>query len=157
MATMILDILKNPDPQLRAVAAEVSLEEIKKLQPLLSDLKETMIASDGVGIAAPQVGVGKRIIIVDMQGQPTAFINPMIIGRSLRKVNGEEGCLSVPGIYGIVKRHKAVRMHALNEEGQPVELNLKDLPAIIFQHEIDHLDGVLFIDRVIRYTGTSKL
>src|SRR3989344_9209365 len=86
MATMILDILKNPDPQLRAVAAEVSLEEIKKLQPLLSDLKETMIASDGVGIAAPQVGVGKRIIIVDMQGQPTAFINPMIIGRSLRKV-----------------------------------------------------------------------
>jgi len=154
---MILDILKNPDPQLRAVAAEVSLEEIKKLQPLLSDLKETMIASDGVGIAAPQVGVGKRIIIVDMQGQPTAFINPMIIGRSLRKVNGEEGCLSVPGIYGIVKRHKAVRMHALNEEGQPVELNLKDLPAIIFQHEIDHLDGVLFIDRVIRYTGTSKL
>ena len=154
---MLLNILKDPNPILRQVALDVSKEEIKNLQPLLSDLKETMIASDGVGIAAPQVNVSKRIIVVEMQGQPTAFINPQIVGRSLRKVNGEEGCLSVPGIYGIVKRHKAVRMHALNEEGQPVELNLKDLPAIIFQHEIDHLDGVLFIDRVIRYTGTSKL
>lgn len=127
-------------------------EEIssKQIQSLIDDLLQTMKAENGVGIAAPQVGVKERVIIVETDRGPEAFINPKIVSRSLNMTNSHEGCLSVPGVYGLVKRHKHVKVRAKDRHGNVVSMKAKGLPAIIFQHEIDHLDGVLFIDRAFQ-------
>ncbi len=144
-----LPLLKNPDKKLRKVSQSVLLERVNsdELKDLIARLKETMKKENGVGIAAPQVGLHERVIIVDKNGQPTAFINPEIIETSFKLVDSEEGCLSVPGYWGIVKRHRSVRVRAIDEQGKSAELKANGLLAIIFQHEIDHLNGVLFIDR----------
>lgn len=152
---MSYGMVTQPDPRLRIRSSPVEVSAIasERMQTLFKELTETMNLEHGVGIAAPQVGIHERVIIVDTGSGVHTFVNPEIIDRSHRTVNSEEGCLSVPGVWGIVKRNKTVKVKALNKDGQPVELDVDGLTAIIFQHEIDHLDGVLFIDRVEKFTS----
>lgn len=154
-----LNIVKHPVKSLREKSVEVPLDEIKdiRVQKLIDDLIETKNVDKGIGIAAPQVGVNERIIIVDLETGPQAFINPRITKGSVRKLETEEGCLSVPGIFGYVKRHRKVHVKALDRDGQKVKVEAKGLEAIIFQHEIDHLDGILFIDKVERFTNPPRM
>lgn len=155
----ILKIVKHPAKSLREKSEEVPLDQIKsaRVQKLIDDLIETKTLDNGIGIAAPQVGVNKRIIIVDLADGPEAFINPRITKGSMRKVETEEGCLSVPGVFGTVVRHRKVHIKALDREGKKIKLDAKGLEATIFQHEIDHLDGVLFIDRVEKFTNPPRM
>ncbi len=152
---MSYGMVTQPDPRLRIRSSPVEVSAIasERMQTFFKELTETMNLERGVGIAAPQVGIHERVIIVDTGSGVHTFVNPEIIDRSHRTVNSEEGCLSVPGVWGIVKRNKTVKVKALNKDGQPVELDVDGLTAIIFQHEIDHLDGVLFIDRVEKFTS----
>lgn len=138
------------DPLLRKKSRTVEVID-DKVKQLIEDMYDTLKAAyDGIGIAAPQVGVLKRVIIVDLSDEdgegPYKLINPVIT-----KAKGEqvcrEGCLSVPGLLGDVVRPKEVTVEALNEEGKKVVIKAKDLLAICLCHEIDHLDGILFIDK----------
>lgn len=144
-----LAVLHNPNPELRVISQPVTDVDILRTetQQLIDQLMETMAEENGVGIAAPQVGEHLRIIIVETPHGVQAFINPEITSRSVRMVSSIEGCLSVPGISGAVKRHSSVKVKAKNRQGEMVEIKANGLQAIIFQHEIDHLDGILFIDR----------
>lgn len=143
------------EPMLHQRASEVDPKDIptEDLQSLIRDMLETMVAADGVGIAAPQVGVGLRVFIARSPQGPVAVINPAITGRSWRQTKGEEGCLSVPGKFGSVKRHRSVRVKALDHEGRPMEFEARDFFARIIQHENDHLDGILFVDRIRQQGG----
>ncbi|MFH1253020.1 MAG: peptide deformylase [Candidatus Uhrbacteria bacterium] len=154
----MLPILTNPNPTLRKVSKPVKSAEILRpeFQKFLDEMIETM-KRDGVGLAAPQVGILERAIIVKTKTGPEAFINPKIISASLRLAEGEEGCLSVPGVWGIVKRHTKVKIKAFNRRGEKVLIKASDLEAVIFQHEIDHLDGILFIDKVEKITRGAIL
>jgi len=155
----IQPVLTNPNKELRKNSEIVPVSEIqtKEMEQLIEDLIETMKVENGVGIAAPQIGVLKRVIIVETgDNGPQAFINPTIIAKSFGKEEGEEGCLSVPGVYGLVKRHKRITVQAHLPSGQEVTIKAEGFPAVVFQHEMDHLDGVLFIDRVTRYTKPPK-
>jgi peptide deformylase len=148
---MILDIKKYPDPVLRKKAVEV-IEIDESVINLLNNMVETMIAAPGVGLAAPQVGISQRIIVVDLMARTEQvnikkFINPEIIENEGSET-GEEGCLSFPGEYAIVKRAQKILLKALNEKGDEIKLELEGLPARIVQHEVDHLDGILFIDKL---------
>lgn len=127
---------------------------LKEITPdilnLIKDMAETMYADSGAGLAAPQVGVSRRIIVIDGEEDGLiALINPIIV-KSEGEAVEEEGCLSIPGIYSDVKRSSKVAVKALNENGDPIEITKEGLPARALQHEIDHLDGILFIDRVGR-------
>jgi len=152
-------VLTSPNPNLRQPSQAVSDTEIvsPEMKKLVDVLKETMAVENGVGIAAPQVGIGKRVIIVDTGAGPQAFFNPVITRRSLQKIESEEGCLSVPEVFGIVRRHRAVTVKAVDESGKPVTIRARQFPAIVFQHEIDHLDGILFIDKVVRFTKPERM
>jgi peptide deformylase len=154
----MLPILTNPNPILRQVAEPVETTEIlsSEFQKLIDDMIETMI-KDGVGLAAPQVGVSRRLIIVKMKHGPEAFINPKIFSASIRQTKGEEGCLSIPGVWGIVKRHVKVKVKAINRRGEKVLIKASGLEAVIFQHEIDHLNGILFIDKAEKITRQTVL
>jgi peptide deformylase len=112
---------------------------------LLEDMLETMTANNGIGLAAPQVGISKRMIVVDVGDGPLKVINPRIVERS-GSVVGLEGCLSVPNVYGDVDRAEHVVVKGLDERGKPVSFDADGLLARVFQHEVDHLDGRLFID-----------
>jgi peptide deformylase len=109
-----------------------------------------MKVADGVGIAATQVGVPHRIIVVLEGKTPRVYVNPVIASHSVRTAVDTEGCLSVPGVIGLVRRAKSVTVRALNADGKPVTKKARDLIARIFQHEVDHLDGILYIDRAIK-------
>lgn len=153
-------VLTSPNAELRVVSKIITPKEraSKEMYTLVQDLVETMDVENGIGIAAPQIGIHKRLIIVDIgNNQPQAFFNPKITSRSFTKTESEEGCLSVPGVFGIVKRHRAVTVTAENLEGVTQTFRAEGLMAIVFQHEIDHLDGILFIDKVLRYTTHPKL
>ncbi len=156
-----LKVLHSPDKELRVVSKPVAVDRAASpdMKALIEDLKITMKKENGIGIAAPQVGVHERVIIVDMNNKPTAFINPEISEKSFKLVDSEEGCLSVPGQWGLVKRHRSVTVKALDTHGNPVSFKVTGLIAIIFQHEVDHLDGVLFIDRAEALTdvGDSRI
>ena len=154
-----LSVLKDPTPSLRTPSVDVPVSDIgsPRLQELMANMVETMKLENGVGIAAPQVGVNERVIIVEGGRGPEAFVNPKIVAKSFGKVDSEEGCLSVPGVYGIVKRHKKVKVEAYDKTGVKRTMAVHGFPAIIFQHEIDHLDGVLFVDKVVKYTQPPKL
>ncbi|NQV12026.1 peptide deformylase [Candidatus Uhrbacteria bacterium] len=148
-------VLVHPNPELKIASLHVDEARFgsDELNELVKDLKEAMEEDKGIGIAAPQVGVHDRLIIVDMADSgPTAFVNPKIVSRSMSKIDFEEGCLSVPGVYGMVERHKKVKVKAYSQDGYPVTLSLKGTLAVVFQHEIDHLDGILFIEKVKVYT-----
>ena len=153
-----LILVPTETPGLHTPSAEVSLEEIAtpEFQAYLDDLVRTMIESDGVGIASPQIGRNIRAVVVQMPHGPECFMNPVITKRSDAMVESEEGCLSVPGEYGVVMRHKRVSVDAVNRHGRRVSLDLKNFPAIVFQHEIDHVNGILYIDKAIRMTRSTK-
>jgi len=125
---------------------------VKEITPeilnLIRDMAETMYTASGVGLAAPQVGVAKRIIIIDGEEEGLIIlINPMLV-KSEGEVIEEEGCLSIPGVYSEVKRSSKVTVKALNESGEPIEITKEGLLARALQHEIDHLEGILFVDRI---------
>ena len=145
----ILDIITNPNPSLRQSSKVVSQEIInsKDFQNLCADMIETMLKKDGVGLAAPQIGKNIRVIIINTKNGPLCMLNPKILKRSLRKEWGEEGCLSVPEYFGEVKRHKNLRYEFLDAEGNLITDDAKGFMARVLQHEIDHLDGILFIDK----------
>ncbi len=150
-------IVKYPDPILREKAMPVKRINDRLLN-LLDDMAETMYKAEGVGLAAPQVGVSKRLFVVDVGDEHglLEFINPEIIAREGEQL-GPEGCLSIPGISGEVRRAKKVKVRALNREGKPFELEAEDYLARAIQHELDHLNGVLFIDLAEKiYTQQSK-
>ena len=143
----VLSIKTYPDPFLRKKAKEIN-EVTPEIKELVFDMEKIMEENQGVGLAAPQVGVSKRIIIVRMENQPRVLINPKIFKKNREAEIAEEGCLSVPGVFLEIKRAKWVEIEALDIEGKAIYFKAEGLPARIFQHEIDHLDGILLIDRL---------
>ncbi|MFA5358509.1 MAG: peptide deformylase [Patescibacteria group bacterium] len=150
-----MEIITIPDSRLRKKSKKINPEQIadKKFQQFILDLAKTMKVDNGVGIAAPQVGENIRVIIIDTENGPTAYINPKIIWKSFRKEIGEEGCLSVPGIWGLVKRSRSVIVTCLDKNGVKKRIRAKNLFARVFQHEIDHLNAILFTDRMTKETS----
>lgn len=143
----ILNILEYPDPRLRTKAEPV-LAVDDELRQLAADMLETMYAAPGIGLAATQVNVHRRILVADIsekQDAPHIFINPEILERRGSEVM-EEGCLSVPGYYEAVTRSEWIRVRALGLDGAPFERELDGLMAVCVQHEMDHLEGKLFVD-----------
>lgn len=140
-----LDIVVAGNPVLRMQAEEVKKID-KKLQRFLKDMAETMYAADGVGLAAPQVGVSKRIVVIDVGEGLIEMINPVIVKKE-GSVIGGEGCLSVPDYEGEVERAEYVECEFTDRNGKRILLQTDGLLAIAVQHELDHLDGVLFIDK----------
>ncbi|NLX70399.1 MAG: peptide deformylase [Clostridiales bacterium] len=127
----------------------------KRILDLLDDMAETMRAADGVGLAAPQVGILRRVVVIDVGDGLIELINPEIIETSGQQ-QGPEGCLSIPGVSGEVIRPERVKVRALNRNGESFEIDATDLLARALCHEIDHLDGILFIERAIPDTLEGK-
>ncbi len=154
---MVLEILQYPDPRLSLRAAEIT-EITPRIRELAQNMVETMYEGDGIGLAAPQVGESLRLITVDVSGPEKredlrVYLNPVLelLGES---VDSEEGCLSVPEYRSVVQRAEKVRLTATDLDGNPVDLTAEGLLAICLQHECDHLDGKLFIDRISRLKRT---
>ncbi|HJW81023.1 MAG TPA: peptide deformylase [Acidiferrobacterales bacterium] len=151
----IRTILHYPDPRLRQVAQPVATVD-DEIRRLVDDMAETMYAAPGIGLAAVQINVALRVVTIDISESRNAlqvFINPQILQRDGKQVF-EEGCLSVPGIYDEVERAQHIRLRALNRDGQPFELEAEGLFATCIQHEIDHLDGKVFVDYLSRLKQT---
>jgi len=144
---MVLEIKKYPDPILRKKAREVK-EIGREEKELIKEMLETMYRNQGVGLAAPQVGVLKRIVVVDVGEGPRVFINPKIVKKGGGKEVSEEGCLSVPGVFLRIKRWKEIEVEGLNENGEKVKVKARGLFARALQQEIDHLNGILILDRM---------
>lgn len=142
----IRQIAKIGEPVLRKKAKVVTKFD-DKLVELLEDMADTMYEADGVGLAAPQVGILKRVVVIDIGDGLIELINPEIIETSGEQI-GEEGCLSVIGESGIVRRPNVVKVRAYNRKGQLFEIEGEELLARAFCHEIDHLDGILYVDKV---------
>ena len=143
-----LTILRYPDPRLHTVAKPVAAVD-KRLQTLVGDMLETMYAAEGVGLAATQVDVHERLVVIDVsegRDQPLVLINPEILWASAEKLVGDEGCLSVPGIYDGVERAKAVKVQALDLDGKLQTHEAEGLLAVCIQHEMDHLMGKVFVE-----------
>lgn len=152
------EIVTFPDPFLRLKAKPVKKFD-KELQTLIDDMFETMRAEPGVGLAAPQIGESMRLVVIEYAEEPEdedapepkpkryVLVNPEITQKSEEMVEGMEGCLSVPGLIGTVDRHQKVTVKALTRHGKPQKVKAEGWMARIIQHELDHLDGVLYIDR----------
>jgi peptide deformylase len=141
----ILDIRVLGDPVLRRPTKPVT-QVTDELRKLIADMFETMYAAEGIGLAAPQVGRTERLAVVDVEGKKFALINPEVLATSGPPDKAEEGCLSIPDIYGDVERPAEVTIRATDENGNKYEETASELLGRCFQHEIDHLDGKLFID-----------
>ncbi|GIX31662.1 MAG: peptide deformylase [Porticoccaceae bacterium] len=144
----ILRILEFPDPRLRTRARPVARVD-DRIRRLADDLLETMYAAPGIGLAATQVDVHERVIAVDVseeRNQPLIFVNPEITPLGEERQEYQEGCLSVPGFFETVSRPARIRVRALDREGRPFELEADGLLAVCIQHEVDHLEGRLFVD-----------
>lgn len=147
----LLTILRYPDPRLHKVAVKVTQVD-DNIRKLIKDMAETMYAAPGVGLAATQVDVHKRLIVVDIsetRDQLKVLINPQILA-SGGEADCEEGCLSVPGVYEKVRRAEYVKVSALDQNGQPFTLDAEGLLAVCIQHEMDHLEGKVFVERLSR-------
>lgn len=150
----VREIITLPEPVLRKKARKVS-QYNNELQALIDDMVETMRAAPGVGLAGPQINVPLRVIVVefgdeedeDVPPKLHIVVNPELSKFSQELVSGTEGCLSIPGFLGEVERSKAVTVKGYNRHGQPLKIKTKGWLARIFQHEVDHLDGILYIDR----------
>ncbi len=147
--TKILKILTNPNKTLRKKSINIDPNELntEEFKELCSDMAETMKKKDGVGLAAPQIGKNIRVFVLGTKDGIKFFINPEIIKKSWIKETGEEGCLSVPDVFGLVKRHKKIKVKFLNRSGETEIIEATGLMARVIQHENDHLDGILFIDK----------
>lgn len=144
----VYQVVTIPDPVLRQKA-----QTVEKITPgvlrVLDNMHDTLYSADGVGLAAPQIGISKRIIVVDPGDQYIEMINPEIIYREGEEL-GREGCLSVPDLVGWVNRAQKIRVKGLNRNGEILDIEAADMLARVFQHEIDHLDGILFPDKAIK-------
>ena len=143
----LLQILEFPDPRLRTRAQPVTQVDAS-LRKLVEDMFETMYSAPGIGLAATQVNVPKRLLVIDIsdrRDQPLVLINPDVVAREGVE-ESEEGCLSVPGVFDKVTRAEKILVRALDRDGKPIELEADGLLAVCIQHEIDHLDGKLFVD-----------
>jgi peptide deformylase len=153
----IREIVKVPDPVLRRKAHKVS-EFDKDLQVLIDDMIDTMRDEPGVGLAAPQVGISSKVVVVEFGDEEDpekpqrlyTVVNPEIVDKSEEQEMGIEGCLSIPGLVGEVERHSSIVVKGLNRHGRPIKVKANGWLARIFQHEIDHLNGVLFTDHAVR-------
>lgn len=145
----VRNIRKDGDEVLRKISKEVDKID-QKILTLLDDMAETMYKADGVGLAAPQVGILKRVVVIDVGEGLLELINPIIV-ETTGKQKGAEGCLSLPGVYGEVTRPLKVVVEALNRKGEKIRYEGTDLLAVASCHEIDHLDGILFKDKVEKY------
>ena len=144
----LLSILRYPDPRLHKVAQPVSVID-DRLRALIDDMFETMYEAKGIGLAATQVDVHQRLIVIDVseeRDQRLVLINPELVWTSDERVKGDEGCLSVPGIYDGVERAERVKVRALDEQGQAREIEADGLLAVCIQHEMDHLMGKVFVE-----------
>ena len=162
-------VLKMGDPLLLQPAAPVTEFNTSELDALIQDLFDTMAAESGAGLAAPQIGVSKRVVIFGVSTNPrypdaetvpmTVLINPIIEPLDDRTDLGWEGCLSVPGMRGLVPRYMHVRYRGLDQQGQPIERTASDFHARVVQHECDHLDGILYPMRIqdMRYFGFEDI
>ena len=147
-----------PAASLREVAAPVRDITAALTQQLILSMAKIMVAANGVGLAAPQVGESQRIILVRLDDGILALINPVLRKFSRQRVDGEEGCLSVPGVFGLVSRSVRVTVDAIAANGDMVSLTLEGFFARVVQHEVDHLNGILFIDRMRKITsGADRL
>jgi peptide deformylase len=144
----VLQIRLYPDPVLREAAAPVA-DVDDSVRKLVADMTETMRAAPGVGLAAPQVGVQRRVLVYSLGTEEPvlALVNPEIVDSSGEQVD-DEGCLSIPGLTYPVPRAERIRVRGLDADGQPVSLEAEEFEARVIQHEVDHLDGVLFLDRL---------
>jgi peptide deformylase len=154
---MLLEVLQFPDPRLRDKAEPVRPDEVtEELRELAENMAETMYDEPGIGLAATQVGVPKRLIVMDLHWsedelrRPRILLNAEIVEREGREISEEEGCLSVPEYKADVERDARVVVRARTLDWEEVEFDATELEAFCFQHEIDHLDGILFIDRISR-------
>ncbi len=146
---MILDILKYPDKRLRTIAKPVVIVD-ETIKQQVKDMFETMYEAPGIGLAATQVNFHQRIIVIDVSDQcnePICLINPEVIEKS-GEIQWEEGCLSVPDYYENVIRANDIKVQALNQHGETFELEASEMLSVCIQHEIDHLDGILFVDHL---------
>ena len=144
----LLPILTFPDPRLHTVAKPVQAVDAR-IRGLIADMLETMYDASGIGLAATQVDVHERLIVIDVseeRNEPMVLVNPEIVWASDEKQVGDEGCLSVPGIYDGVERSKAIRVRALDGDGQSREVSAEGLLAVCIQHEMDHLMGKVFVE-----------
>jgi len=150
----ILDILEFPDPRLRTKAKPVA-EVTDKIRGIINDMFETMYDAPGIGLAASQVNVHQQIVVIDVsedKSEPLVFINPKVTVLDGELELMQEGCLSVPGFYEDIERIEHCKIEALDKDGNPFELEANGLLAVCIQHELDHLDGKLFVD----YISTTK-
>ncbi len=145
----VLQILTLPDEILRKKSAVIGEDRItaKEFEELCDDLGETMIKKEGVGLAAPQIGRNVRLIVVNTKNGPVFLFNPKIIKKSWIREWDEEGCLSVPLVFGDVRRHKKITCVFCNRQGKNSKIKAAGFLARVIQHEIDHLDGILFVDK----------
>jgi peptide deformylase len=145
----ILNIITVPNPLLKAksLTLEKKVIKSKEIKALRDDMALTMIKKDGVGLAAPQIGKNIRLAVINSKDGYLFLFNPKIIKKSWSKEWGEEGCLSVPGVFGMVKRHKKITCIYLNEDAREMKIEVSGFMARVFQHEIDHLDGILFTEK----------
>ena len=144
MAILPITVLGQPVLRQETVPVETVTDELRKLA---DDMIETMRAAEGVGLAAPQVGRSERLCVVEVEDQLLTLFNPEIVARE-GKIKWEEGCLSIPEVYGWVERSQRVKVRAMGRNGEPVEVEGTDLLAVCLQHEIDHLHGKLFLDHL---------
>ena len=143
-----LDILRYPDPKLQTVAKPVQAVDAR-IRSLVADMLETMYDANGIGLAATQVNVHERVVVMDVsenRDEPIVLINPTITWMGDERVKGEEGCLSVPGIYDGVERATAIKVSAQDADGETRELEAQGLFAVCVQHELDHLMGKVFVE-----------
>mgnify|MGYP001809740916 FL=1 len=143
-----LPILRYPDPRLHTVARPVAAVD-ERIRTLVADMLETMYAENGVGLAATQVDVHERVIVMDTsdsRDRPMVLVNPEIVWASDELAVAEEGCLSVPQVYDKVERHARVKVQALDRDGQPFVMDAEGLSAVCVQHELDHLRGKVFVE-----------
>lgn len=151
----LLTIIEVPDKRLKIKSSPVKKID-EKIKQLLEDMVETMRAADGLGLAAPQVGINKRIVVIDVnrhiegKDEPICMVNPEIIWSSEETNYYKEGCLSLPDQYAEVERPAEVKVKYLNENGDELEAHAKGLFATVVQHELDHLDGIVFVDHISR-------
>ena len=143
-----LEILRYPDPRLQTVAKPVQVVD-ERIRTLIADMLETMYDANGIGLAATQINVHERVVVIDVSEErdaPMVLINPEVLWQSPERVKGDEGCLSVPGIYDGVERATAIRIKALDARGHSREIEAEGLLAVCIQHEMDHLMGKVFVE-----------
>ncbi|MDO8592788.1 MAG: peptide deformylase [bacterium] len=147
----ILKIITQPNPILRKKSKEIDPKKInsREFKSLISSMIKTTAATDGAGLAAPQIGRNIRLAVINAKDGAFCLINPLITKKSFSRELGQEGCLSIPGIYGQVKRHKKITLAYYDKFGKKIKLEAQGLMARVIQHEVDHLDGVLLIDKAI--------